>query len=340
MKRQLTSPCSCSPVLYATPTRRAGTRISKLRNATLSSTTSAPCGRSRITDSLDGHRAFVPNKAATIIEALCRLAELTGDREYVERYVGPTADSIVGHQVREPGRAVVGAISQATINDRRIDQFFPYYIARCIPGLVAAHRALEDPRYLEAARLAAEFVVRSRDDDGGCPQVVYRDGRFNRYPRWIAAAGDIIKALELLTPLGLDVDVRPTTAWLLAGQLPTGAVRIAEGFAAQGQQHGSTEPPDVRDLLPVVGWNDKAFHARTTLLSPGSSIPGTSATEVEFRQTATWRSFGGHGQSVVYREDAKTVEVLGRDAVWYRWRKGDTWATVRSPTGKPRMDGL
>ena len=193
----------------------------------------------------DGHRAFVPNKAATIIEALCRLAELTGDREYVERYVGPTADSIVGHQVREPGRAVVGAISQSTIDDRRMDQFFPYYIARCIPGLVAAHRALEDPRYLEAALLAAAFVVRSRDEDGGSPQVVYRDGRFNRYPRWIAAAGDIIKALELLTPLGLDVDVHPTTAWLLAGQLPTGAVRIAEGFAAQGQQHGSTEPPDV-----------------------------------------------------------------------------------------------
>jgi hypothetical protein len=288
----------------------------------------------------DGYRAFVPNKAATIIEALCRLAEVTGHREYVERFVRPTANAILDHQVREPGSAVDGAISQAAIKDRKIDQFFPYYIARCIPGLVAAHRALDDSRYLEAACAAAAFVVRSRDPDGGSPQVVYRGGRLNRHPRWIAAAGDIIKAVELLRPLGLDLDVRPTATWLLAGQLPTGAIRIAEGFAVQGLQRESTEEPDVRDLLPVVGWNDKAFHALTILLRPESSIPTASGSGVEFRQRASWRSFGGHGQSVTYREDADTVEVLGRDAILYRWRKGETWATVRPPTGEPGANRL
>ena len=148
----------------------------------------------------DGAGAFVPNKAATIIEALCRLAAFTGDDNRVERFVGPTADSIVAHQARRSGSGTDGAISQATISDRRVDQLFPYYIARCIPGLVAAYQALDQVRYLEAALAAALFLERVREDDGSYPQVVYPDGRKNRYPRWVAAVGDIIRVPSFSGP--------------------------------------------------------------------------------------------------------------------------------------------
>jgi uncharacterized protein YyaL (SSP411 family) len=279
----------------------------------------------------DGDGTFVPNKAATIIEALCRLAEVTGDGQGVERLVVSTADAILAHQVRRPGNTLDGAISQATIKGRRVDQFFPYYVARCIPGLIAAFQALGHTRYLEAARAAATFLDRARDGDGAFPQVVYQHGRTNRYPRWVAATGDIIRVLELLRPLGIDVDLRPTTRWLIEGQLPTGGVRIAAGFSALTRQRETAKPPDVRDFLPVVGWNDKAFHGLTALLPGGSSLHAVSPAEVEHRTEATWRSLGGHGQRVLYREDSETVEVTRGAALLYSWRKGEAWATVRSP---------
>jgi hypothetical protein len=281
----------------------------------------------------DGRGSFVPNKAATITEAICHLARLTGETELLERLVGPTADAILAHQVRLPGSALDGAISQASIGGRRVDQFFPYYVARCIPGLVAAFRSLGAERYLDAARAAAGFLGRARDQDGAYPQILYREGRVNRYPRWVAAAGDIIRILEMIRPLGIDIDTGPTTRWLLAGQLPTGAVRVAEGFSAQVGQHGTSEPPDVRDLLPVVGWNDKALHGLATLVPQGMTIPAAQTGD-DFLTRATWRSLGGHGQSVLYREDAETVEVVGRQGVCYRWRKGEPWASVRPPTSQ------
>ncbi len=281
----------------------------------------------------DGAGAFVPNKAATIIEALCRLAAFTGDDNRVERFVGPTADSIVAHQARRSGSGTDGAISQATISDRRVDQLFPYYIARCIPGLVAAYQALDQVRYLEAAVAAALFLERVREDDGSYPQVVYPDGRKNRYPRWVAAVGDIIRVLELLRPLGIDVDVDATTRWMLDGQLPTGGFRVAAGFSAHTRQRESAGPPDVRDLVPVVGWNDKAFRGLTTLLPHGSRVGATPTADVGYETPATWWSFGGRGSSVVYRENAESVAVVSRRAELYSWHKGETWATVRSRHG-------
>jgi hypothetical protein len=285
----------------------------------------------------DGQRAFVPNKAATIIEAMCHLAGLTGDAKRLDRLVGPTADAILAHQVRLPGSELDGAISQATVRGRKVDQFFPFYVARCIPGLVAAYQALGAARYLDAARASAEFLDRTRDQDGGCPQILYRHGRVNRYPRWVAAAGDIIRILELIRPLGIDIDVRSTTRWLLAGQLPTGAIRVAEGFTAQVRQRASIEPPDVRELLPVVGWNDKALHGLATLVPPGMAIPAAQSSAGEFRTRATWRSLGGRGRSVLYREDTESVEVVGRRSALYRWRKGESWARVRDPNRQVPM---
>ena len=41
----------------------------------------------------------------------------------------------------------------------------------------------------EAALRAMKFVARWQDPDGGFPQVVYADGRVNRFPRWVAAVG-------------------------------------------------------------------------------------------------------------------------------------------------------
>ena len=265
----------------------------------------------------DGGAWFVPNKAATIIEALCLLAELTGREEYILRYVVPTADAILKHQVFAAGDRLDGAIAQASVGGRRVEQYFPYYAARTISGLCAAYRAAGGERYLEAATSAANFLVRCREEDGGSPQVLYPGGRINRYPRWIAGAGDILRALEVVRSHGFSVDTKPTLGWIMAGQLPSGTFKAAHGFRSQISQRPPRGSPDVRDVLPVVGWNDKAFRALAGLVEnvPGSYTP--SPVELD----CSWR-----GEAVAYREDEAGVVVMAGESRLYSWHKGDSWA--------------
>src|SRR5262249_31797853 len=61
---------------------------------------------------------YVPNKAATIVEALCHLAEITGREEYLSRYVRPTVDAILAHQVNRSGKRLDGAIAQNSFGRR------------------------------------------------------------------------------------------------------------------------------------------------------------------------------------------------------------------------------
>ena len=82
--------------------------------------------------------SFVPNKAATACEALFLLAEVTGDAQWVERYVLPTLDRILKYQVRYSGQ-LNGAIAQNSLGTRRVEKYFPIYIARCVPALLRGH---------------------------------------------------------------------------------------------------------------------------------------------------------------------------------------------------------
>ena len=265
-----------------------------------------------------GRPSFVPNKACTLLEALFLLAEATQDDRWVRPYAARTADAVLRHQVRRPGHLLDGAIAQNSFGAAVVGKYFPYYVARCIPGLLETARFTGDDRYAEAALAAGRFVVRTREADGGFPQVVYADGRVNRNPRWVAAVGDILRVLDLLAPLGLVFDPGPTKAWLAAGLLPCGAVRTARGFARQGHPNGTAdEPPELRDILPVVGWCDKAFRY---LCTSGRHLPAPGPTaDVELDCTFLGRPFVcSVGRSGVALR-------RGRHEV-YRWTPGEPWA--------------
>lgn len=186
---------------------------------------------------------FVPNKAATLVETLVALADLTGDGVWLERYARPTLDAILRHQVRQPGDALDGAIAQNSFGSTVVAKYFPYYVARCVPALVMGYERFGEQRLLDGALAAGAFLLRVRDGDGGLPQVLYPGRRMNREPRWIAATGDVLRALALLNAHGLGADMAPGRAWLLRGQLPSGAFRVSDA-------HGDAA---------VAGWNDKAF---------------------------------------------------------------------------------
>ena len=210
-----------------------------------------------------GRRSFVPNKAATLVEALFALSNLRGDSEWAEAYALPTLEALLTTQVQ--GGLLDGAFYQNSLDDHRVEKFFPYYIARCIPGLAAGWSWNQDDRFAEAVRKAAAFLMRVRYADGSFPQVLYSARRLNRYPQWVAAVGDILRGLGLANGLGMSCDLIPSIEWLLGGCLPDGGIATAAGFG-RATPFGRSDDP--RDRLSVTGWADKAFRGLSACLIP------------------------------------------------------------------------
>ena len=269
---------------------------------------------------------FTPNKSATIVEALFALAALQQDEELVERYALPTLDTILWHQVDAPGHRLDGAIDQSSLAGKKASRFFPFYNARCIPALLKGYECTQRERYLDAARRTISFISRYRLPDGSFPQVIYGNGRVNRYPQWIAGVGDILRAMDLVSVAGRNGPGNDTLAWMLNGQHESGGVRTARGFAAQVSQKEPARLPEFRDVLPVCGWVDKAFRYLTSRvqdnLEPGNAtISGTDLTCV----------FGN--RIAKYREDATAIELWQEGELICRYRKASAWAETCIPGG-------
>lgn len=213
-----------------------------------------------------GIASFVPNKAATFLEAVLLLADLTGERELVERYAVPTGRAILSMQVRDATTRLDGAIAQNRLGARVVAAYYPLYIARCVPPLLALYAETGGAELRDGALAAARFVARVREPDGGYPQVLYGNSTRNRHPRWVAGAGDIVRALIAANQFGAEIDITPTVGWILRGVRPDGHIATAEGF-------GRVVPLISRadrfaDDLGVVGWCDKAFRALTAIVAP------------------------------------------------------------------------
>lgn len=295
-----------------------------------------------------GPATFVPNKAATACEALFLMAELSGESRWVEQYALPTLRQIRQHQavgerrpaiwrrstigLRANGERCEGAIAQNSIGTRRVEKYFPIYNARCIPALLKGYRWTGDEGYAECALGVMHFIARWVQVDGSIPTVIYPGARAGTAPSWIAPLGDVLRAADELAPLGFSADLSATRARLLAGQDVSGGIQTARGFADQvGRARASGRTiaggrtpalPDVRDVLHVAGWCDKAF--RYLASHAGSHIPaGLSA---PFETRCTFR-----GRTMHLAETPEILEVTYQGAVCYRWIKGEPWARVASP---------
>ncbi len=264
----------------------------------------------------------VPNKLATLAEALLRCAAATGDDTWLPQ-ARAALDAVCAYQV--PAGPLAGAVHQygpgAGAGDGR---FFPYYNARCLPPLRLGAEVLAAPRYAAAAEGIAGFLERSMDPDGLWPQVLYAGGTRAVQPRWVAGMGDVLRALRAA---GRPVP-RAALQRLLAGQLPSGGLRSAEGFARPFAATGG-KVPDWRDLLPVAGWNDKALRLLVELLPPGAQLPEPALGPVE--QPCLWE-----GRPATFREDAAELAVVGADGTpHYRWVKAEPWAHAPRGVGRP-----
>lgn len=262
---------------------------------------------------------FVPNKVATIVEALLAWAAVTGDHQPAEAYGRPTLQAIADCQVRAPRSALDGGIPQRATLQGPGTRLFPFYIARCVPALAQGSVAFGEQHFLEAADAAMGFVLRHMLPDGSFPQVVYANGHINRYPQWIAGIAEILHAGEVLSRHGKHASLDRTLDWLLRGQDGSGAFRTARGFAAQVSQRQPPELPEFRDVLPVCGWNSMAFRYLTGCVTRVRRL--------------SWSHSGSTEQPCIFQgikatccEDAHALEVHVRGKVAYRWRKPDAWA--------------
>ncbi len=270
---------------------------------------------------------FVPNKAATIAEALLAWADLTGDRDVVNRYVLPSLDAIVAAQVRAPHSPLDGAIDQGMLGSKGTGRYFPFYIARCIPALLRGYEWTGEERYRDAAGRAMAFMMRFRLPDGSFPQVVYRNGQVNRYPQWVAGTGDVLRAMEWARRYGMDVNPEPTQLWLVRGLQLHGGIATAHGFGGIETQRLSGRP-DVRDRLSVCGWADKAFRYLAGMVQRGNHLPAVqSPPEVEM--DCVFRD-----ERCLYRETATMLEIRGESGWRYRWEKGAPWASLVPRSGR------
>lgn len=264
---------------------------------------------------------FVPNKAATIVEAILSSNRVIPNEEIIAEYVIPTLDKIVACQVSLPGSPLGGAIDQSMREGKGLERYFPFYIARCIPALVSGFLLTEDKRYLRSAKAAMEFILRYQLEDGSFPQVIYGNLRVNRFPQWVAGTGDILHAMELLQGQGMEIDLQPTLDWLLKGQLPSGGFHTARGFGSVVSQNRAVTD-DFRDLLPTCGWVDKAFRFLADHL-PQNWLP----TPVEFEDVELDCVF--NGRPALFRETRQYISVVRDRQTLYCWRKGETWAEMR-----------
>lgn len=264
---------------------------------------------------------FIPHEAALICEMFFRQAELRHIAGAVEEYALPTLRAITRYQIRSAGNRLDGAIPFRVTSTRPPAQYLPLCVARAVPALLQGFDWTRDERFLEAAWRGFAFVQRCRNEDGSFPAVLYPAGRTNQYPHWIAATGDVLRASAALATHGISTNVEATRAWLLAGQDCTGGIITARGFGARVQQR--LKPlPDVRDLLRIVGWCDKAFRA----LASEAIEPAARREVASSERRCLFR-----GRLLTLCEDDTLVEIYRGREVRYRWRKGDDWPTICAP---------
>jgi len=244
----------------------------------------------------------------------------THDEQWVEYYALPTLNRIIAHQVQDGG-VLDGAIAQNSFGRRFIEKYFPIYNARCVAALLRGYHWTNKEVYASCALRTMCFLDRWMYSDGTLPTVVYPNLRVNRYPRWIAPLGDVLHAADACRSYGFEFDFSATAQWMLAGQDETGGIQTARGFDAQTGGKPS-RLPDVRDVLHIVGWCDKAFRHLSAHTS--STLP--AAESKPFEAACTFR-----GKTMHLVEMSMLLEVASRKGTAYRWWKGQPWAEVASP---------
>ncbi|MBI1893817.1 MAG: terpene cyclase/mutase family protein [Candidatus Rokubacteria bacterium] len=169
----------------------------------------------------DGWIASYPETTGYIIPTLLTYADYSGDREYARRSLAMAEWELT---VQHPGGGFPGHF---------VDRPHPpvvFNTGQVIFGLLAAHEASKDRRYLEGAVRAANWLVRVQDDDGAWRRHEYRDTlhAYNTRTAWALVEVGLVSGDDRFVFAG-----RRNLDWALSQQEPDGWFRHCGFYAGE-----------------------------------------------------------------------------------------------------------
>ncbi len=245
---------------------------------------------------------IVPNKVATIGEALLLAHEITGTKKYYDASLF-AGQSILKHQDHDQFE---GGIYQSDTHSKLI----PFYTARCIPFLIRLYEKTKKETFLDAATDAAHYVKDHQLENGFFSFGENVTDSSSTAPVFIAGAGDIgraFRAVSKYTPFS----TRGIVKGLLSVQRANGSFPTKREIMIK-----KGELPSWKDQLGVVGWNDKALRFLSEEMKEGETIihPPQEAFPSTVESVAEGEIF----------EDAHWIRVSGSTS--YAWKKSRAFA--------------
>jgi hypothetical protein len=265
------------------------------------------------------NKTLVPNKNATAIEALILFEALSG--RDMSPYLDSAAMVILAAQEQTGPRA--GATVHLGTGRHRLS--IGIYTARSMCALLQMHRRHPDGKWLEAVDRGL-FFLRGLSSLHGTHFGRYPDGTLIANPSLIAGSGDILRAMILGRSYGLasDADVEALVEVMARSQLLSWGIPTSFGMAKRGERLPFRGLPEFRDVLPVVGWCDKAFRA-LALIAPPVAVELTHLPGNEAQVECSWK-----GRSCIYRESPTKMQLLDtatRKEI-YHWNKGECYPSI------------
>lgn len=270
------------------------------------------------------NQTVVPNKNATLIELLLLYASMTG--EDMRPYLEGAHLVIMQGFVSDTDSPRYGGIVHLGTGAHRLT--IGIYTARNAAGLVRLFEYDAGLVRRDVLQAIADFLAAQVTADG-VRFGYYPDDRPIECPTWISPAGEVLRALLLLQP-HVDVlqeAIDQLVRTLIHAQFPGGGIPTAWGLAHKGSVKKRTGTPDFRDVLPVVGWSDKAFRALALYVDAVATpdISPQSAPIDETRVTCLWK-----GQLCDFIETGTTMQlrVRHKQQIIFHWTKGASYPDV------------
>jgi hypothetical protein len=261
---------------------------------------------------------LVANKNATTLEALMLYEALSGNS--MEVYIQAAAAVILARQV--DSGACEGATVHAGTHQHGLT--FGIYTARCVAAMVRLIAQQPDPRYLGFIKKAVGYLSKLVQPDSTVLGH-YKNGQIIAAPCWISPSGDLLRALLLADPyVAVDQSrIAYLVSMLMSAQYVGGGIPTAKGFSALGRSSSLTALPEFRDVLPVVGWCDKAFRALTMLFTPRNL--STDKVFPHTRVDCIWCN-----RRCWFEEDKVSFKLTEQRSgkLLYHWHKGKTYPEV------------
>ncbi len=220
-----------------------------------------------------GEKARIHNKSAVAIMAILALEGDSPEGELTRRYAVPTADFIVGSQVRTG--VLDGAFPYAD-NDRNYRTLYSLLTSL---GLLGAYRVTKAEKYIRSVELLLANLSRFVDQKTGLICHYHQVG----YPQWITDT--ILYHLVSRTVKGLrgssvETGSVSSVEHVLGYQYSSGAFPLSIGFEDLWYKDVMRARPEIRrwrDVLPTPGLNAWDFWFLSSMLEPGEPLPASSA---------------------------------------------------------------